>query len=140
MALLFTNNGEFRFLRIGLNHLTPTDLQLALFTDDIIPDPTILGLTEPDGGGYAKIDLLDSSWTITTDINGKAKGVYPDQTFVFTGPLTGPSTIYGYMLMQKWRPYPGNLLAVERFIDSFTPVSNGDSIMIPLVVTLFSEF
>jgi hypothetical protein len=59
----------------------PADLELGLFTD-AAPGETITEatITEPTGGGYARITLTDASWNVTNDVAS-----YAQQTFTVTG-------------------------------------------------------
>ncbi len=68
------------------------NLELGLFTN-VAPGETITEatLTEPTGGGYARISLVDGTWTFAGD---PAKASYAQQTFspsgaAFTGSVQG---------------------------------------------------
>ncbi len=84
------------------------DTELALFTN-VAPGPTITAatLTEPTGGGYARINLIDGTW-----VQGATNAAYPLQTFTATGgPMTG--TIRGYAIVTKAAAGTPRILAIE---------------------------
>lgn len=71
-----------------------SSLQLGLFTNSGTIDDTFTyaSVTEPTGGGYARITLTDASWTVTDDTAS-----YALQTFTATGgAYTG--SVYGYFI------------------------------------------
>lgn len=83
-------------------------LELGLFTN-AAPDETITEatITEPTGGGYARIDLTDASWDVTG-----ALASYAQQTFTATGgAMTG--SIQGYFIATKSAAGTQRLLYVE---------------------------
>ena len=67
-----------------------TNLQLGLFTNASVVEATALGsITEPTGGGYARITLTDGTWTGAAETR-----TYAEQTWTATGSaMTG--SIYG---------------------------------------------
>lgn len=72
-----------------------SSLQLGLFTNSsgLSASSVLADITEPTGGGYARITLTDASWTV--DANGLAE--YVKQTFVASGtPFNLP--IYGFFI------------------------------------------
>lgn len=73
-----------------------TDLELGLFTNTTISETTTHAtLVEPTGGGYARINLTDASWTGAADTRS-----YPEQTFTATGSdMSGD--VYGAFLCTK---------------------------------------
>lgn len=84
------------------------DLELGLFTN-VAPDETITEatITEPTGGGYARITLTDASWTGTADVRS-----YAQQTFTATGSaFTG--SIQGYFIATKAAGGTQRLVVVE---------------------------
>jgi len=72
-----------------------TGLQLGLMTNVGPTEATVLAsITEPTGGGYARIALADATWTNAT-AGGITTSVYPQQTFTVTGTAyTGSVTGY----------------------------------------------
>ncbi len=71
-----------------------TNLQLGLFTN-VAPGETITAaaLTEPTGTGYARITLVDGSWTGAADARS-----YAEQTFTAgAGGWTG--AVQGYFIV-----------------------------------------
>lgn len=97
------------------------DLELGLFTN-VAPGPTIAhaAITEPTGGGYARINLTDASWT-----GSGGSRAYAEQTFeAIGGPMTG--SIQGYFIATKAAGGTKRLLAIE--VDPAGPytLSEGD--------------
>ena len=103
------------------------DLTLKLFATDVTPaDTDVAGTyTEALGGGYAAKTLSNGSWTVTP-ANDPSDAIYAQQTFAFTGPLTTNGTVYGYFVVDA----DGVLVWAERFAQAFTPVNNGDQILV----------
>jgi len=71
-----------------------TALELGLMTNVGPVESIVLAdITEPTGGGYARIPLVDATWTNAT-AGGITTSVYPQQTFTvsgtnYTGAVTG---------------------------------------------------
>jgi len=132
-ALLMPNEGEAQALSVMLGKASSETLVLKLFTSNTTPaeTDTVATYTEAAGGGYAAINLTGASWTVTPNaVSGAAEAVYPEQAFVFSGPLTGNATIYGYLIVGATS---GKLYWAERFKASngttdapSTPANNGD--------------
>jgi hypothetical protein len=101
------------------------DLTLSLYTNNYVPlDTSVAGdFTEAAGGGYAAVTLTMGSWTVAAG-NDPSDAVYAEQTWTFTGTLTGAATIYGYFVVDA----DGTLLFAEKFDYSFTPAKNGDQL------------
>ena len=132
MAIVLADVGADQVLKAYFNNNWPAskDLKLRLFTNDYTPvDTSVLGnFTEAAGGGYVAKDLANGSWTITV-ANDPSDAVYAEQTFTFTGPLTGNATIYGYYIEDN-AGSSGTLVWAERLGASFTPNQNGDQLKI----------
>lgn len=132
MALVLSDLGADQMLKAYFNNSWPSskNLKLRLFTNDYTPvDTSILSsFTEASGGGYASIDLTNGSWTVTP-ANDPSDAVYTQQTFNFTGALTGNPTIYGYYIEDNGGT-SGAMIWAERLGASFTPTSNGDQLLI----------
>jgi len=71
-----------------------TTYEMGLFTNTTVSETTTAAaLTEPTGGGYARIALSAANWTVTNDTAS-----YPQQSFVAgAGGFTG--AIYGYFIV-----------------------------------------
>jgi len=105
------------------------DLELGLFTN-ASPGATITEatITEPTGGGYARIDLTDANWTGTNPF------AYAQQTFTASGgDMTG--SIQGYFIATKAAGGTQRLLAIE--VDASGPytLTDGDSYKITPNIT-----
>lgn len=68
--------------------------EMGLFTNTTISETTTAAsLTEPTGGGYARIALSSGTWTVTGSVAS-----YPTQSFTAgVGGYTG--SIYGYFIV-----------------------------------------
>lgn len=100
---------------------------LRLFGNDATPaDSSVVGdFTEISGAGYARVTLASASWTISAVTPSVA--AYAAQSFVFTGALDSPGTIYGYYIVDN----AGNLVTAERLASPpFTPATNGDAVIV----------
>lgn len=131
MALILADIGADQILKAYFNNAWPTskDLALKLYTNDYTPVDTSAkaNFTEAAGGGYDDKHLSNASWTVTP-ANDPSDAVYAEQTWTFTGPLTGNATVYGYFIVDD--NGAGELVWGERFATSFTPANNGDQIKV----------
>lgn len=99
MAGILPNEGEALIAQWLCGNIVTdkgTDMELGLFTNSSISETTAhAALTEPTGGGYARINLTDASWTGAADAR-----TYAEQTFVATGSaMTG--AVYGAFVCTK---------------------------------------
>ena len=62
---------------------------------------------------------------LRTRPSGTTSKTYAQQTFTFTGALTGNATIYGYYLVGS---IDGVIRWAELLAAPFTPASNGDAV------------
>jgi len=92
MAGILPNEGE-NFIA-NLVFKGATTYEMGLFTNPTIDETiTAATLTEPTGGGYARIALSAANWTVTNDTAS-----YPQQSFLAgAGGFTG--TVYGYFIV-----------------------------------------
>ena len=99
MAGFTPNEGETLIAQVlaGRTHVDrDSDLELGLFTNASVTEAITEALiTEPSGGGYARIDLVDASWTVA---NGQMS--YAEQTFTTTG-TDYSANFYGYFIASK---------------------------------------
>lgn len=105
------NEGETLFLTVVFKRSSvdrDADLELGLFTNVGIDETiTLAGITEPVGTGYARITLVDATWSIIGDISQ-----YPQQ--VFTGGAGGwAGAVQGYFIATKSAGGTQRLLAIE---------------------------
>ena len=100
------------------------NLELGLFTDtspaDSITEATI---SEPTGGGYARIDLTDASWTVS---GNPASASYAEQTFTASG-SDYSANVYGYFIATKASGGTQRLLVVEVDANGPYDINDGDS-------------
>lgn len=131
MALTLADVGADQILKAYFNNSWPTskDLVVKLFTNDYTPTDTDTtdNYTQAAGGGYVSKVLTNGNWTINA-ANDPSDGVYAEQTWTFTGPLTGNPTIYGYYIVDN--NGSGVEVWAERLGASFTPNNNGDQLFI----------
>lgn len=129
MALTLVDVGADEILKGYFNNVFPAshDLTLKLFVNDITPvdTHTASDYTEASGGGYSAKTLTAGSWTINT-ANDPSDAVYAQQTWTFTGQLSGGATIYGYYVVNA----NGVLIWAERLPYPFTPYANGDQLRV----------
>jgi hypothetical protein len=104
-------SSEARMLGAVVNQAPSEDLLLKLYSSDTWPRKadSIERYTEVQGFGYAPVKLRGSAWTVVE--GPPAHTEYPEQTFVFTGPL---GRVFGYLLVQE---HSGMLVLAERFSD-----------------------
>jgi hypothetical protein len=128
---MLQDNGALEFLQARLNNSFPTskNLTLKLFTNNIVPSSTDTAATytEASGGGYAAITLTTGSWTVALNGSNIETATYAQQTFTFTGALSGSATVYGYYVVDS-ASTPAIMWAET--ITPFTPANNGDQILI----------
>lgn len=130
MALVLADVGADAILNAVLNNVWPSggkNLTLKLFTNDYTPvDTSVAGsFVEASGGGYVSKTLANGSWTVTPS-NDPSDGTFAEQTWTFTGALSGSATVYGYFVVDA----DGVLWWAERFSASFTPANNGDQVKV----------
>lgn len=129
MALILADVGADELLKAYFNNAFPTskDLTIKLFKNDVTPaDTNVAGTyTEASGGGYASKTLTNGSWTVTPS-NDPSVATYAQQTWTFTGALTGGATVYGYYVVNA----DGVLIWAERLGTAYIPAANGDELKI----------
>lgn len=130
MSLVLADVGADIILKAYFNNswaVAGKNLTLKLYTNDITPADTDTAgtYTEANGGGYGAATLNNGSWTVTV-ANDPSDAVYAQQTFTFSGPLTGNPDIYGYFVVDA----DGVLVWAERFGAKFTPINSGDNIKV----------
>jgi hypothetical protein len=130
MALTLADTGATAILESYLNKSEPSggnNLTLKLYCNDVTPldTHTPANFTEATGGGYAAKTLSAASWTVQTT-GGIVEGVYADQTFTFTGPLTTNTDVYGYYVVDA----DNSLVWAEKRGATFTPTESGDNLTV----------
>lgn len=110
--------------------LTPAHT-LRIYGNNYTPLPTSVAanFVEIAGGGYVNKPLTFANWTITAGAPSIA--VYSVQTWIFTGVIDAPGTIYGYYVT---RNSDGKLLLADRFPPAnvpFSPVVGSKIILLP---------
>ena len=130
MALVLSDIGADAFLEAYFNDTWPAggiNLTLKLFVTDVTPtqDSVVGDFTEAVGGGYAAKTLTNGSWTVTPG-NDPSDALYAAQDFVFTGPLTTNTDIYGYYVVDD----DDVLVWAEKRASTYTPANNGDTLRI----------
>lgn len=134
MAGKWCDEGENDILDVYFSNdqVHRTSLFLGLYSNTTEPaeDATLaVGITEiPVANGYARIEILDTEWTIAADL---ATAV--EKTFAATGSW---GNCYGYFLCTVASGTAGLLLAVEHFSNGPYNIQNdGDQIKITSKVT-----
>jgi hypothetical protein len=121
------DEGENWLLDVAIKQNTspPTTLYLGLYTNSSEPaeNATLTSLTEPSGGGYARISLsCGADWTLSND-----QITAVQKTFAASGAAWG--NVYGYFLATSV-DNSGKLLLVEHFSDGPYNVVDGGSVKV----------
>ena len=126
MALVVPDAAEARILESFL----AGPLTLRLFGNNYVPIATSLAanFTEIVGNIYTSQPLLLASWVIT--LNNPSLAVHPMLSWVFTGIINAPGTIYGYFVT---RDSDGFLMWAERFDAAYAPIVPINNSIIQLV-------
>jgi hypothetical protein len=125
MALIVPNTAELFILGYVLNKQVPEDIDIRLYVNDYIPTEadTVSNFIEAVGGGYSKIDLVPSSWSVTPGNPSVAQ--HTQVSWTFTGSV-GP--IYGYYITRR---ISNDLVWAERFTNGpYNIQSNNDQIRV----------
>lgn len=131
--ILVPNGGELIALRYLVNKDGATEnLVYRLFVNNITPaeTDTAASYTIASGGGYADKSLTGSSWTLTPGAPSNA--AYAEQEWVFSGPLAGNATIYGYLAIRQTSL---DLVLAERLTTPRQPVNPNDALRITPIIT-----
>lgn len=115
MGLVVPNAIELAIMQNLLN----TPLTLRLYGNNKTPSglDSVAAYTEIAGGGYANRPLIYSGWTFQTS-TAPSSAVYATQTWIFTGVINAPGTIYGYYVT---RNSDGALMWAEMFPSANIP-------------------
>jgi hypothetical protein len=127
MAIVLSDVGAAMMLGVLFNNAPPAggrNLTMRLFTNNYTPvdTSTSANFTEASGGGYASKTLTNGSWTVS-NVGGIAQAAYAQQTFTFTGALSGSATIYGYYVTDA-----DGVLVYAEAQAPYAPANNGDNI------------
>lgn len=130
MAILFEDCGARAALKtifLGVIPVNPKTYWLCLYTnDEAIPDTyTAANMREATGGGYARIELPMTSWTVP-ETGNIPTAVNTERLFIFTGPLTTYPDIRGYYVLDA----DGTLMFSEEEATPYTPENDGDVLAI----------
>lgn len=130
MALTLADVGADAILKTYFNNTRPAggnNFTLKAFTSNTTPadTDTAATYTEASGGGYVAKTLTNGSFTVTVG-NDPSDATYAQQTWTFTGALTGNPTVYGYYVVDA----DNVLLWAERLPASFTPAVSGDQLAV----------
>lgn len=112
----------------ALDFFEAEDYYLKLFTDDDYAPVAAMApgdFTEANGGGYAH-KTIDSSEDFTEEyVNSPPDIILPEQTFTFTGVMTGNQTVYGWYLIKQ----DSSAVRAAKLLDApYTPASGGGSL------------
>jgi len=126
MAMVLMDMGATQIANSYFRKTNPAagnNLTLKLFVNDITPaDDDVIGdYTEAAGGGYVAKTLAAGSFAVSTE-GGIVQATYAQQQFIFTGPLTTNTTIYGVYIVDA----DGILISAEKAGAAYAPINNGD--------------
>ena len=118
MSLVVPDAAEVRALQLILNQ----NMTIRIFGNNATPaaNSVAADFTEIVGGGYTNKPLTFANWSFTS--GAPSFGLYPKQSWTFTGAINAPGTIYGYFVT---RDSDGLVMWAERFPPAavpFTPV------------------
>ena len=132
--LVMADTGIISFLNARLNNVFPSggkNLTLKLYINNHAPFDvdTASTYTEASGGGYSAKILSSGFWTIST-VGGIPQALYTEQSWSFTGALTGAATVYGAYIIDA----DGVLVGAQALASPYTPSRNGDFLtIIPII-------
>jgi hypothetical protein len=112
------------------NTSPPTNVYLGLYTNTTEPaeEATLASLTEPSGGGYARIAIAcGGDWTLAANLLTAGQ-----KTFAASGAAWG--NVYGYFIATS-ADGSGKLLFVEQFSDGPYNVVDGGSVKVTAKIT-----
>lgn len=96
MAMIYSSIGLKTLQEDMINESVPDDYTMVLYTAGIPSASAVLGdFTEVIAAGYAEVDMIGSSWTVTDASPSVAS--YPQITFT----LTEASTVVGYLIKKN---------------------------------------
>lgn len=125
MAMILMDGGATQILNSyfkKVNAAGGPNLTLKLFVNDINPadTDTAVSYVEAVGGGYAAKVLTPSMCILGTAPIRQMS--YPQELFIFTGPLTANLIIYGAYIVDD----DGVLISAEKAAATYTPTYDGD--------------
>ena len=139
MALKLVDEGAQDIAKIVYGATAkPTTFTLRLFTDANAladSDTYAAGHTIAAGGGYADITLYPEGGSApaatVSSVGGILQVAWPQQTFTFTGALTGNATIKGYQIVKGT-----TILHTEELTTNFQPTTNGDTYKVTPIIQI----
>ena len=123
------DGGEAFLADAALKTAAAANLYLGLYTDpttEPAEDAVLAGLTEPSGGGYARIALAKAGWTISG--TAPTQAAQAQKTFTANGAAWGLT--YGYFITDAETGTANSLIAVEQFSDGPYNVPDGGVIKV----------
>lgn len=134
MSFVTPDLAEILLLKYMLNHTTPGDVRLHLYTNNVTPSENdiLATFTESSAAGYTPFALTGTAWTFATSA-GTSSAIYARQTFSY-----GTSeTVYGYYMTNKNNINVQELVHAERFTGApFVIPSGGGSVDIDAQIKL----
>jgi hypothetical protein len=125
------NDGENEILDVFLAGAVRPAFYLGLYcapTSEPAEDIALAGLTEPAGGGYARIQLQDQDWTVAADLASHVQ-----KTFAASGAAWG--NVYGWFLCNAASGTVGKVYAVGNFADGPYNVPDGGAVKVTSKIT-----
>lgn len=126
MPLVVPDSAEVRLLEILVNKVSPTNLVLRLYTNEVdlsLENFTSASFTEATEAGYAPATLIGSNWTASTSTGISSASYSSAITFTFTEGVD----VYGYYVTNT----SNQIMWAEQFPGApFTLPSTGGEIAI----------
>lgn len=130
MSGKWNDEGENHVLDCYLKGATRPTFYLGLFKNTTEPAEAAVmtDITEPTTGGYARLALGDSDWTIVADL-----ATHIQKTFTASGGNFG--NCYGWFITTALSGTAGKLICCELFSDGPYNVLDGGSVKVTPKVT-----
>lgn len=136
MPFILTDAGAEQIAKSYFKKTNPVggnDFTMRLFTNSKIPTDTdtLASFTEAVGGGYTSKIITADDATVSV-VEGITQCAFLPQSFIFSGPLTTNTDIYGVYLVDA----DNVVIGAELFGVEYTPQTSGDILDITLVIQL----
>jgi hypothetical protein len=125
------NDGENEILNVFFKGTSRPAFYLGLYcapTVEPSEDVALTALTEPAGGGYARLQLPDADWSVVADLASHVQ-----KTFSCSGAAWG--NVYGWFICNAASGTVGKVYAVGNFADGPYNVPDGGAVKVTPKIT-----